>query len=363
MQKLFLFTIAIAIGLVACDKKSDLVGDTDSSVRSKAPVSNNIRYFENYEQLSEEIDRTISMSLEQLCAYEAELDFNSFGKLADLAYEEVAKYEDDYKNIAEVKAAIANFPEYLQLIEDEEMGTSVETKLYQRITKYVINEEKMYQVNDSLIKILENGLIQTSVNKYKELLSINEENVLEFLEDENFKILLDNFYGSSGDNWGLEGNPHNYPLANHLGKYKMNENVKTIKVDGRNRDHRLRVKVRIDFISYTKEKLSYEFESRRKGIWNGAWWGFGQPVKFDLNVTIAQGSAGQQVHDMPNLPKYVNSGTASSYNNKYEHIGYFFYNGYVVSDLDGNRNVFLRTRGYAHFTGYASSVYVPFDFN
>lgn len=365
MRKLKIFSIfavvLAAIGLVACNK-SDVVGVTDSSVRSKAPISKNIRYFENFDQVLEEIDKTISMSFEQLVEYEKSIGFNSFGKLADMAYEEVAKYQDEYKDVEEVRVAIAKYPEYLQLTQDEKEDYTVETKLPRRITKYIINEEKMYQVKDTLVKILENATVQASVDKYKELLSINEKNVLEFLNDKDIKVALDPYYGFGEDNWY-----HCFPTGwlNHLNKVKINEDVKTIKVGNYNRDHKLTVYVMIQFINYTEEKLSYMFEGRRKGIANKVYWGYFPDVKFDLTVTIAQSSGiSTQVQDHPCLPVYNKNGIASGHNSKYQHIGYFWsnYNGWEFSNLNYTCNVFLKTRGYAYFSSYPS-VYVPFNFN
>jgi len=71
------------------------------------------------------------MSFEQLVEYENFIGFNSFGKLADLTYGEVAKYQGYYKNIEEIKNAIAQYPDYRQLIEEQgEDGLeySLETK-------------------------------------------------------------------------------------------------------------------------------------------------------------------------------------------------------------------------------------------
>jgi len=366
MKKLIFLAAVAAIGMVACNRIGDMVNNTDSSVSQNAPT--NIMRFDSYEALSREIDRTLemmSMSDRLMRAPgQGTNGFVSFGELADMAYENVAQYQDDYKSIEDVRAAVAQHSNYLQLVQDENGEYFVETKLSHRATKYVINEDKMYQVQDTLIKVLENGIVQTTVDKYNKLMSINEENVLNFLGDKDIKVAMetDLVYGQEKEpEWPC----YSMGLVYHLNKIKMNYDVKTIKVGNYNRDHMLRVWVRIQFLSYTQETLSYMLEGFRKGIANRVYWAFGHDTKFDLTVTIAQASIYQtQAEDYICLPKYNANGIASGFNSKAQYIRSFLPNAnYMLEYLNYNNNVFLRTRGYAHFTGEYSNVYVPFNFN
>jgi hypothetical protein len=120
--------------------------------------------------VSREVDNTLSMSFEDLCNYEQSIGFNSFGKLADMAYNQVAERQDEYKSVEEIKKAIDEHSCYLQLIEEDKEEYSVETKLYRSVYRYILSTEQMYQVKDTLVKELENFVISTSEKNYKELL-------------------------------------------------------------------------------------------------------------------------------------------------------------------------------------------------
>jgi len=174
MKKLVLLAAIAAIGLVACKNQSEMLNTTDSSVRSKAPVSKDIRYFESYEQLSKEIDKTANMSFDELCKYEASIGFNSFGKISDLAYNEIAENEENYKSIEEVRDAIAKYPEYLLLTKDEKEDYTLETKLENSPYQYIVNKEQMFQVKDTLIKVLRDVEIFASVERYELLRKLDE---------------------------------------------------------------------------------------------------------------------------------------------------------------------------------------------
>jgi len=368
MRKLFLFTIAVAIGLVACDKKSEMLNNnTDSSVRSKAPVSNNIRYFNSYEELSEEIDRVNAMSFDDLVAYEAELDFNSFGKLADMAYAEVAQYQDEYENIEDVKGAIAQHSEYLQLIKDEQDEYLVATKLYRSGTKYIVNGERMYQVQDTLIKILENAIIEAHIEHYETLLKINEGNVGAYVENNPVGILITIFCLKCPFN-SCTCNGHNPPSGSYIGKERTNYEEELIKVDGKYRYHKLIVKVKMDPVGGKNEKTLYIFDTRRKGITNGAYWAYGMDVFFDLSASFGKTShpngGGNLLATSSPVDRYGTARTSGCGLCWTTHKGNFLEtNTSPPYHLEERNNVFVTTRGYARCYAHGVEIKVPFDYN
>jgi len=366
MRKLFLFTIAVAISLVACDKKSEMLdNNTDSSVRSKTPVSNSIRYFESYDELSEEIDKVNSMSFDDLVAYEAELGFNSFGKLADMAYEEVAQYQDEYESIEEVRNAIAQYSDYLQLIE-EKGEYSVETKLYRRGTKYIVNEDRMYQVQDTLIKILENVLVETHIDYYELLSQINDENYKYYDNNPNVGITTTICLKCPIGHCSCNGN-NNPQGGEYIGKEKMNYAEKLIKVGGKDRWHKLIVIVRMEDASGNKQKPMYIFETRRKGITNGAYWAYGMNVAFDLTATFGRTSHPNGGNLISNITSsYNRNGTARTSGCGLcwtTHKGNFLETNAIQTHFDIGNVVFVTTKGYAKCSLNGVEINVPFNFN
>ncbi|MDR0829327.1 MAG: hypothetical protein LBN95_04340 [Prevotellaceae bacterium] len=354
MRKFVLFATIVAMGLSAC-QKTELAVDNNLPVKQKAtfaPVSSNIRVFNTVDELSEEIDKVLSMPLTDLVKYETSIGFNSFGKLADLAYQEVAANEDSYKSVAEVQAAIQPHSEYLQLLEDE-TGYTCETKLYNSALKYIVNNEKMYQINDTLAKILDNATIFTLVDNYAELLTIDEGNVVSKKGTKGFDIILKGGGWPDLPDWFYD--PSYYPLINHLNDYIYEKDVERIN----GRDHKLEVEVRMQRLtSNTEEPMCY-LHSRRKGIANGVYWWFGRNINYDLTITTTHANYNQQVHDVPYYLRLYVKGTT---NNTYDYSESFM-NDLTTGTLPyltGFDNVFVRTRGHA---SYSPNLYVNFNKN
>jgi hypothetical protein len=174
MKNSFLFAAAVAIGMSACNKAE--LADNNLPVKQKAtfaPVSANIRVFNSDDDVLAEVNKISEMSFVDLCAYENSIGFNSFGKNADFAYDILKEQDENFKSIADVRNALTTHSEYLQLLENNEEYT-LETKLYDSPFKYIVNNEKMYQVQDTLVKVLENAVISAPIENYEILLSLDE---------------------------------------------------------------------------------------------------------------------------------------------------------------------------------------------
>jgi len=362
----------VTIGLVACNNIGDMVNNTDTSV-SKGPVSNNIRYFDSYEKLSREIyisfERATMPDLMRAPG-QGSNDFVSFGELAEMAYEDVAQYQDEYKNIEEVRAAVAMYPDYLELVEDEDGEYYVEKKLSRSGVQYILNEDRMYQVGDTLIKFLDSVMLEAHFEHYETLQKVNNNNYYDFVVKPNSELGVTKFVGGCrccnnplctgccGGNWNFD----------YIGKEKENHDVKTINVNGINRDHKLTVIVRMHPVGGNRVIPLYIFEGRRKGLANLVWWAFGQDVKFDLTVTIG----------------IIDIVSGSLVEEKYKTInknGIAFLTDYCANCAKCTRSflfpptntnqiylepydifVFVKTSGFARFNPDVGTILVPFNF-
>jgi len=274
MKKVFVIAAVAALGLIACNK-SDLV-NTGSPVSQNAPK--NILRFDSYEALSLAIDRSLLPAAMKAPGQEVSNGFISFGDLADMAYEEVAQYQDDYKSIEEVRAAVAQHSDYLQIIQEENGEYSVETKLYESPTRYIVNEDLMYQVKDTLVKTLEEYTILTPEKNYTELLNVNEANLMEYQDNPEFLVIE---------------NPRISPIElvptspTNLGPFIRCEQIKTMG----GRYHRLRCDFRLHRVnigssnSYLMRPI-YEITSKRTGLLKCVYWTFKINIDYDLTVTL-----------------------------------------------------------------------------
>ncbi|MDR2684218.1 MAG: hypothetical protein LBB53_02405 [Prevotellaceae bacterium] len=342
MKNFMIAAFAAAFALTACDKKNEVLENNDKPAMQKiSAVKSDIRVFNSIDELSDEIDKTLAMNFDELVAYEKSIGFNSFGKLSDMAYQKVAEKEDDYKSVAEVKSVIKqNYVKYLQLIEDS-TGISCETNLYLSPLKYIVNDNKIYQVNDTLVKVLSNATIFTLVDNYEDLLIINEENIESYTGKSAFSIVFNSFP------W-----PFIPVKINHLGKWRDFVDVKRIN----GRDHKLYVVLHVEPISSNQETMYYKFASRRKGIWNGVYWTWSRDIQYDITVTTGYSTGNTVIDDDAINFKWYNAGIV--YNkHDYESRMTCINSNYLTI---GTNTYLVRTRGYA---SYSPNLYVDLRLN
>ncbi|MDR0829408.1 MAG: hypothetical protein LBN95_04750 [Prevotellaceae bacterium] len=313
MKKVFIFAAAVAIGMSACNKAE--LADNNLPVKQKAtfaPVSANIRVFNSVDELTYEINKVLSMPLTDLCDYETSIGFNSFGKLADLAYQEVAVNEDNYKSVAEVANVIKGYSEYLQLLEDS-TGITCETKLHNTPLRYIINDNQIYQMKDSLAKVLDSATIFTSVANYAILLNIGDDEIADISNNivtnykENSLVVLGSVVTNreTYDIVSVNGNimygpldpiiigpTHPFPNGNSYQCSKPSPNLGDdfgvhydYQSNGSSRWKRLAVEVYMvqawDKTYYACEKIT----SKRKGLANIIWWQWGRNINYDIGIT------------------------------------------------------------------------------
>ncbi|MDR0829286.1 MAG: hypothetical protein LBN95_04130 [Prevotellaceae bacterium] len=377
MKKLVFFAISIAIGMSAC-QKAELAADNNLPVKQKAsfaPVANDIRVFNTREEMSKEMDKTMSMSFDELLAYENSIGFHSFGAKADLDYYSVAAKEDEYKSVAEVQNVLENHSKYLQLLEDS-TGYTCETKLYDSPYKYLVNDAQMFQVGDTLVKILGNARIVAPVSNYKRLLNVDETTVdgitdvilknppknedgtdCTFLYEITCSYLLTlttnivsiKVYDCDGttkyevvtiaDIVGV------IPVHYDLGRWIERTNVRTGS-DGR--DNKLWTRVWMEYWNGVPiiDNCAIWIKSHRKGIWNGIYWRTARDIDYHFELYI-------WTPDNLEDRNFVN--TEYDWEVFHKTILMYPYYGYNAS-------------GYAYFertVGYIDSGvnYIPFTFN
>ena len=310
MKKLInnILAVVIAIGFIACDKSDVIV--INESVPQNVPK--NIMRFDSSESLLMAIERSLEMA-----ALPAEMrlkrgntsdEFVSFGELADMAYEEVALLQDEYQSLDEVRAAIAVYPDYLQLVDLGDGEYAVETKLYESATRYIINEEKMYQVEETLVKTLEEATIFTGVEKYGLLVNINDIDIANATYTENIMETIglisinENIHEMGYKDDGVIIGPPTGPKppvvtpptdpgpgrpSSHLGR-EVAPKPEEVK-DSNGRKNKLVVKVYITTIHTSPNITDYcglEIKSYRKGAWGITYWTMKRNITYNIGVKI-----------------------------------------------------------------------------
>jgi|GEM_PF-6541344 len=302
-QNFILVFALVAFGFMACDNDV-VVLDNKPDVPNNdfAPVASNIRVFGSVDELFAEIDKTLAMSLEELYIHERTLNqsvsaggsmlrttstagFNSFGKITDMLYASIAENEDEY-TLEQIKALVSMHSEHLVLIEEEDGYYTFETRLFDSDLRYIVNENRMFQMRDTLVKVLDSATIFTPKENFRELLTVTDANVA-LINTENFLVIPNrpSILNPPVVNPPATGTPRPNP---NLGRsIPLQENIRP----SGNRRNRLRVEVfipderRVIGNSIT-ERCAIRIRSHRTGIANGIWWRKQRNHEFDITVRV-----------------------------------------------------------------------------
>ena len=309
------------MGLLSCNNEIALNGDDASQVttpKQKILVfSTNMRCFNDFEELSKEIDQIATMPFDKLVDYEKSMGFNSFGKLADLAYKQFESDTLNYKSIQDAFLRIQkNYSNYLALskIEKEEEYT-LDIKLEDSPFKYIINEDRICQISDTLIKVLDCAVVYTDVSNFKELLSVTENNLSDFIKKTG-SIVIWNSNGSNNPSF-ITMPPLSYPQPN-FGRYQTTY-PDPISYSASGHKYHLTVKNCLYnvYISGNKVKdgCNVFIKHTKKGFLGIYWYNI-KKINYDLSIKVwAEGN----VFALTHLIGQFNAAKKDLYSNSFEY--------------------------------------------
>lgn len=157
--KIFTLLFVFSFSFFSC-KKENVLNDLTNSESS-------LLKFDDVEEFQNEMTKIIAFSPEARVAYEKANNFESFGRKCDEIYATIDP--ESFTSIEEVKAFVAKNSDYLQLIEEEEGDFTLETKMFNKSIKYLINNDYMLQIGDTVLKIFESGMAIAHISKKNEL--------------------------------------------------------------------------------------------------------------------------------------------------------------------------------------------------
>lgn len=122
-----------------------------------AEIKNELVKFESIQDYQNLKTQTVSMSPQQLDEFEKEKGFKSFGKKCDEFYNNIDI--SSFNSLEEIKQFVAKNSNYIQLIEDGNGEFELETKLYNRPDRYILNGDNMFQVGTSVYKVIDDCVV------------------------------------------------------------------------------------------------------------------------------------------------------------------------------------------------------------
>lgn len=167
---LLLFTLLIING---CNEKEEM------------PIQqlndNKMLVFNSPQEMDTLIKKTSHMQLEELIAYEDAKGYKSFGRLCEEFYSTIVP--ENFKSMEEILRFVEENSNYLQIEVDEDGETSIMPKNFHSTEKFIMNENKMYQIGNRVYRVFDNGVVSTSLENSQNLTNIKEENILSYQSD------------------------------------------------------------------------------------------------------------------------------------------------------------------------------------
>ena len=166
MKKLFYiaFIAITSILFLSCNNNESIIENNTSGL-------NRILSFENEEELNETIDNIYSVGAR---SWSTNSNFRSFGNITDDFYSSIDI--EQFTTTEEAISFIQNNNQYIQLVEDENGDLYCEVVEFDNPMRYIMNENKMYIVGDTVYRLLEKQYVTSHIEDIEELKTVTNIN-------------------------------------------------------------------------------------------------------------------------------------------------------------------------------------------
>ena len=185
-------TFVVIIAMSACKKDQSIPQD------SKTDPSTKILTFKNMEEYQQTLKEFSSLTSDQRAAWEDAKEFKSFGRACDEVYKNA--HPENFTSIAEFNDLVVKNSDYLYLEKLANGELSLETVVSRSKDRYFLNKDKMYQIDQSVYKVLEQGVASTKVENIEKLKTVNEKNFYAYSKDSEINIEVNALKGYATNN-------------------------------------------------------------------------------------------------------------------------------------------------------------------
>ena len=195
----YLFAIVLIAILTSCNK--------DFTTEQERPDINML-HFDSYSEMKQELSVVLKMTTDEKIEWAAQKDFNSFGANADEFYESMDI--NQFKSEEELMSFVAN-SEYLEIVNGNDGEKSVLARESESRYFYFINEDRMFSVEDKVVKVFGNKTVITCIDnldQLKRIQSVDEISDNPTYEVKNRETIELKSYpgcGFSDEDWGVDG--------------------------------------------------------------------------------------------------------------------------------------------------------------
>lgn len=196
-MKHLIYIVALISITLSCSKEESIL------IENKPSVEIPILKFSSANEFDSIVSELVKLSEVELKAYEEAKGYMSFGRKAEEFYRSIRI--EDFKTTDDIMSFVEANSQYLQLIKDEDGELTLETKFYKRSDRYLLNEDMMYQVGDTIVKVLEQGVALASVNdinvsylKEINISTIDQGGNIKFVPNDNNDLMLKSYENNCG---------------------------------------------------------------------------------------------------------------------------------------------------------------------
>lgn len=180
MKKVVISMLLASVLVFSCSDKDEPLNEVS--------YSKPIKIFNSQAELDSTISATLAMNVDGLKSCDDKNGFNSFGRISDEFYESIVP--ENFKSVDDMLNFINENSEYIELIIDENGDSVVTTKYSNSIYRYVMNQDNLFQVNNIVHKVFNEGVVSTDVKNINKLVNSDKDDFLSFQDNPAFNVMI-----------------------------------------------------------------------------------------------------------------------------------------------------------------------------
>lgn len=184
-QKLILLLVPI-IFIISCSKEKHETETIQNKNKASLLKSEKILVFSNLSEYIKTLKKVVSMTDEERKNWETSQGFRSFGITCDEIYK--AANPESFNSIKQFNELVARNEGFIYLEKLPNNELSLEIVAIKNISRYLANSNRQFQIGTTVFKVMNAGVVSTSVDNSLTLDNIDDNNYHLFLKSANIEI-------------------------------------------------------------------------------------------------------------------------------------------------------------------------------
>lgn len=164
MKKIIL--LAISLVMISCQ---DDINNLNEGIDIKDHLE-----FNSYEEVSSYVENILGLDDDEITQFEKASGFESYYSKSERIYDLLRNKQ--FETQEEIFSAVSEYKGYVEIVEDNGEFEAV-IPLSKSVLKYVINEDQIFQLGNSLYKVFSKSVVKAGIQNYKSLSRLNEKDL------------------------------------------------------------------------------------------------------------------------------------------------------------------------------------------